>query len=294
MAEQILNEKAIPPAPRFCRYASTDELKAIEEKSKNVHPLDSLGLMQSYSSSRPTALSHTPRDIVPRFPVIFDPAQFYPDDSDSMIQYTNYINIMTKGQVSLIWVLCGTLSLLVLMYGDRDRMATHIAGMFLSMWALFLFALVGQLLHAVHNGFALYKVVSETSIPPKWMRMSIASKQYFWGNRSINTVSELCHIEGSWTHKNLMTLCLYSWHKLILFFVVMSLKNPCDFHFDFVDMMMAFGMANIMFIGICKVDYLNRTLSETMHGLPAGFAWFLIPLGYAIQQYYLDQTMNGI
>lgn len=108
MAQQEFKKEDIPPAPRFCRYASTDELKLIEEKSKNENPLDSLGLMQSYSSNTPHALKRTPRDIVPRFPVVFDPAQFYPDDSDSMIQYTNYVNIMTKGQVSLLWVLCGT------------------------------------------------------------------------------------------------------------------------------------------------------------------------------------------
>ena len=188
----------------------------------------------------------------------------------------------------------GTLSLLIFVYGDRDRMATHIALMFISMWALFLFGIVSHLLSAVYNGFALYKVISETSIPPKWMRMSVASKQYFWGNRSINTISELCHIEGSWTHKHLMTLCIYSWNELILFFVVMTLKNPCDFHFDYVDVMMAVGMANIMFIGICKVDYLNRMQSEVMHGYPAGIAVLLIPLGYMIQQYHLGQSMNGI
>merc|ERR1712228_167590 len=194
----------------------------------------------------------------------------------------------------MIWVLCGIISLLMLMFGDRDRIAPHIAMMFVSMWVLFLFGIVVHLIETVQNGFALYKIISETSLPPKWIRMSVASKQSFWGNKSINTVSELCHIEGTWTHQHLLTLGIYSWNKLLLFFVVMALKNPCDFDFDYVDFMMSIGMMMIMFIGICKVDYTNQFLSRVMHGAPAVIAAFFIPIGYCVQQYNLGKWQNGV
>merc|ERR1711933_670753 len=138
------------------------------------------------------------------------------------------------------------------------------------MWILFMFGIANHLYQTVQNGFALYKVISETSMPPKWIQMPIASKQYFWGNKSINTISELCHIEGSWTNKHLMALGIYSWQTLILFFVVHAIKSPCDFKFDFVDVLMSIGMISIMFIGICKTDYLNQVQSEIMHGVPSG------------------------
>merc|ERR1719464_2228402 len=74
----------------------------------------------------------------------------------------------------------------------------------------------------------------------------------------------------------------------------MALRNPCDFCFDFVDIMMAIGMISIMFIGICKVDYLNYAQTRVLHAYPAVVAVLFIPCGYMIQQYNLGQSSNGI
>ena len=106
-----------------------------------------------------------------------------------------------------------------------------------------------------------------------------------WMNQPIETVSELAHIEGSNLSYIFYSLCENSWLSLIFFLVSMHLKDD-DFRFDFVDGMMCVGLTAGLFAGGFKMNYFNK-YQRIAHTLPLFIAVLLIPVAYAVQQFYI-------
>eukprot|EP01084_Bolivina_argentea_P114837 204362_1 len=279
----------IPKPPRLTRPLSEAELDSLEEKKQNDHD-DVIGLsfmMKSFQSNTPKALSKTPRNVhSDQFPLIFDPDQCFGDDSESMIQYNNYYNMATRTNQSFLSIMYGAVFLGATIFCDAQNFTIYISRLFIIMWVVFFLFIGLMLIDTVRSGRTLYKIYSETSIPPKWIRMSIATKQYIWLNKCINTISELCHVEGASTTTTLYAISISSWQFIIFFLVAICFKYPCDFKFDFVDFIMLIGVISIMFIGVFKADYILEQISN--------YNSLFRRFGYTVQQYYIGNLMKGI
>lgn len=135
-------------------------------------------------------------------------------------------------------------------------------------------------------------MLSHNSIPPRWLRWGVTAKQYIYMNLPIETLSELTHIEGTSASYGFYGLCLASWLCMAFFLIGMALKNPCDFKFDFVDLLMYIGLICGASIGIFKMNYWSR-VQMMMHRIPILTAVVLVPSAYTVQQYHLDTWYKG-
>jgi len=251
-------------------------------------------MTQAAVSSMPGVLNTAPK-IAPtkEFPLVFDPGHFYGSGKKDVAEY-NHFSTAKHGVIqNLFAFVAPTTFLLLVLLGDINHFARYSGVLYISMWLYFTIKTLVQLINVLRRGDTLYKVLSHNSMPPRWLRWGITSKQYIYMNLPIETLSELTHIEGSAASYGFYGICIASSLSIAFFLIGMKLLHPCDFRFDFVDALMYVGVNCGASIGIFKMNYFSR-LQMALHRIPILLGMILVPVAYAVQQYYLDSWYFGV
>ena len=83
----------------------------------------------------------------------------------------------------------------------------------------------------------------------------MAAKQYIWMNQPIDSLSELCHVEGATTTIGLTWCTSLAWIYILFFLIVMRYRRSCEFELQFTDIMMYIAGVCIYGVQLFKVQY---------------------------------------
>merc|ERR1719203_824714 len=164
--------------------------------------------------------------------------------------------------------------LLLMMELLPDQFEKWYAISFLSLWVMYAFAILRAVRPA--HGRYIYRILSQTSIPPKYPRISMAAKQYIWMNQPVDSLSELCHVEGSTTTLGLTFCVCMAWVAILFFLLTMKYRRPCEFQLQFTDLMMYAAGFLLYSLQLFKLDRLHDLISSFHVLSVAGGAFFII------------------
>jgi len=242
------------------------------------------------SKIRPMALQKT-LSMQTGFPVIFDPDCFYhghlnPETSQSsdvdaaVDQYVHYCNIV-KSMMQSVTVLGfgGVLLAAMSIWPNHPERWWSVS--FLTLWVIYATLILNSVRSRADRG--IYRILTQSSIPPKYPRISMAAKQYIYMNQPINSLSELCHIEGSTTTLGFTFCSSMVWVSILFFLITMKYKNKCQFELQFTDILMYIGGSCMYGVQLFKLDPFHDTM-KYLHGIVTASGGVFVTVVYFCQQ----------